>query len=210
MSRIVEKEVYTFAELTSEAKEKARAWWRECENTDMDLLDRDDIGIVAAILGIEFDQKTVKLMNGSTRGEAEIWYSGFSSQGDGACFEGRYAYAKGSLKKLKAHAPKDEELQIIAKDLYEVQRKHFYKIEARMTHSGRYYHSGCMYVEAHMTDDRDPSQEVQDAMTQLMRDFADWIYDQLRKNYEWRMSDEQVDENILCNEYEFDEDGRRV
>jgi hypothetical protein len=47
-------------------------------------------------------------------------------------------------------------------------------------------------------------------VTQCMRDFADWIYDQLRKEYEYQMSDEQVDETLIANEYEFDEDGDRI
>jgi hypothetical protein len=32
----------------------------------------------------------------------------------------------------------------------------------------------------------------------------------LRKEYEWLMSDEQVDESITANEYEFTEDGKRA
>ncbi len=42
-----------------------------------------------------------------------------------------------------------------------------------------------------------------------MRDYADWIYSTLQKEYYWRMEDEQVDESILANEYTFDEDGNR-
>jgi hypothetical protein len=36
------------------------------------------------------------------------------------------------------------------------------------------------------------------------------IYKSLEKDYEWQNADEQVDENIRANEYEFDEDGNRV
>jgi hypothetical protein len=43
-----------------------------------------------------------------------------------------------------------------------------------------------------------------------MRDFADWIYRQLESEYDYANSDESVDENILCNEYEFDENGKLV
>jgi hypothetical protein len=42
-----------------------------------------------------------------------------------------------------------------------------------------------------------------------MRDFADWIYSQLEKEYEWQNADEQVDDTIRANAYEFDEDGAR-
>ena len=43
-----------------------------------------------------------------------------------------------------------------------------------------------------------------------MRDFAQWIYDSLEKEYEYQMSDEFVTENIEANEYEFDEEGNRA
>lgn len=47
----------------------------------------------------------------------------------------------------------------------------------------------------------------EDDVIQLMRDFADWIYEQLEKAYDYRTSDEAVEESIIANEYEFDENG---
>ena len=44
----------------------------------------------------------------------------------------------------------------------------------------------------------------------LMRDFADWIYHQLREAYDYQMSDEACKEAIEANEYTFDEDGERL
>ena len=41
-----------------------------------------------------------------------------------------------------------------------------------------------------------------------MRDLAHWLYVYLRTEYEWQTSEEQVAENIRCNEYEFTEEGR--
>ena len=48
---------------------------------------------------------------------------------------------------------------------------------------------------------------TEDDIRQALRNFADWIYDQLEKEYEYRMADEQVDDAILANEYEFTEAG---
>lgn len=209
MTRIVEKTVFKFDELSDKAKEKARAWWRGCEDQDLDLLDRDDIEAIAKILGIEFDQDTVKLMGGGTRGRSKIYWSGFSSQGDGASFVGRYDYAKGAVKKIKEYAPKDKELHRIAEELFDLQRSRFYKITARMKQgsgSNFYSHSGTMSVEVYVNGD-DAPREIEDDVKQLMRDFADWIYSQLEADYNWRMADEQVDDSIRANEYEFDEDG---
>lgn len=41
-----------------------------------------------------------------------------------------------------------------------------------------------------------------------MRAFADWIYRQLETEYDYQNSDEQVDESIIANEYEFTEEGK--
>lgn len=60
---------------------------------------------------------------------------------------------------------------------------------------------------------RDEYRSIGDAdheLRQLMRDFADWMYRQLEAEYEYRMSDEQVDDTITANEYEFTESGERA
>ena len=205
--RTIKKTLFKFDELSDSAKEKARDWWRASELSDMDLIDRDDFEAITKILGIKFDEKRVPLMNGSTRGESKIYYSGFCSQGDGACFEGRYSYAKGCAKEIRKYAPQDTRLHSIADQLQELQRKHFYRIEARATHSGHYYHSGCMSVDVYLKGE-DAPRDVEEDTRDILRSFADWIYRQLEKEYEYRMSDENVDENIRINEYEFDEEGR--
>lgn len=206
MTRAIEKTLFTFDELDDAAKDKARDWWRESAKQD-DLLDRDDFETVAKILGVEFDARPVKLMGGGTRYESKIYFSGFSSQGDGACFEGTYSYAKQCSKKIRKHAPQDQRLHKIADDLTALQRKRFYRIGARMTHRGHYYHSGCMSVDVYASEG-DTSRETDEDIRDLMRAFADWIYRQLELEYEYRMSNEQVDENIRCNEYVFYENGR--
>jgi hypothetical protein len=209
MPHIQERTVYTFDELSDQAKEKARQWWRDCETQDHDTsCTYDDAATCADILGIDLCTRPVKLMGGGTRHNPCIYYSGFWSQGDGACFEGNYRYAKGAAKKIRDYAPKDTELHRIADKLQALQRKSFYRLTATMRHRGHYYHSGCMEVsvddaESHAKDWR----EIEDAVTQLMRDFADWIYKQLEAEYEWVDADAQVDESIRCNEYEFDEYG---
>ncbi len=46
-----------------------------------------------------------------------------------------------------------------------------------------------------------------DAIEQALKDFAYWIYKQLEQEYDYQNSDEQIDESIRANEYEFDEKG---
>lgn len=202
--------VYTFDELDDHAKERAREWWRTAENSDFDTdYIIEDAQRMATILGIEFDTKPVKLMGGGTRTDPVVYWSGFSSQGDGACFEGSYSYAKGAAKAIRAEAPQDVRLHQIADDLQAAQRKAFYRLTAHCKHSGHYYHSGCMRVSVFYQDDewRDLPEGSEDAITEALRDFANWIYSQLEQEYEYRMSDENVDECIRINEYEFTRQG---
>lgn len=205
----ITKTLYKFDELSDKAKETARDWYRQFvfdDNNDWDCI-YEDAATIAEMLGIELRQKPVKLMNGGTRYEPAIYFSGFSSQGDGACFEGTYSYRKGSVKAIKAHAPEDKELHRIAVTLFEIQRKAFYRITANITHHGAYSHSGCIDIDVDC-EDSDMYFEA-DVCCQCLRDFADWIYDQLRKEYEYQNSDESIDENITCNDYTFTEEGKR-
>ena len=48
-----------------------------------------------------------------------------------------------------------------------------------------------------------------DRLEETLRDFNRWIYTSLRDEYEYLTADEQVDESIRENEYEFTEDGNR-
>lgn len=206
----IERTLFTFDELSEEAKERARDWWRSSEDQDWTGAEYviENAERVAAILGIEFAQRHVKLMNGNTRPESIIYWSGFSSQGDGACFEGSYTYAKGCTRKIREYAPQDKRLHDIADTLQDAQKRHFYSLVAGMQHSGHYCHSGRMGVS--VEDSRDSWRDIGDAeetITQAMRDFADWIYRQLESAYDYNMSDENVDESIRCNQYEFDESG---
>lgn len=201
MPRTIEKTVYTFAELDSDAKERARGWFRGLGGPDDFEHVIDDAVTAAALLGIEFDTR-----RGSK--QPAVYWSGFYSQGDGACFEGRYRYKPGAVKAMAKVFPTSKELNRIASELQEAQRKQFYKLEATMSHRGHYYHSGCMSVDVlHCEDNYRELGEAEEDIQQLMRDFADWIYSQLDAYNDYYLSDEQVDESIIANEYTFGEDG---
>lgn len=204
--RTVEQKVYKFDELSDSAKEVAREWWRRCElNEEWWDAVYEDAATIAAMIGIDLMTRPVKLMGGGTRYSPNIWFSGFCSQGDGACFEGTYRYAKGSVAKVKEYAPQDAELHKIVEGLYEVQKRNFYRISCQVTHRGHYYHSLC--TEFEWTHDTDVSSDDLDTVKQLLREFMGWIYDRLEAEHDWRMSDEYIDDNIIANDYEFDESG---
>lgn len=189
----VSTEVFTFDELDDAAKEKARDWYRSgglgYEWWDCTY---EDAIQCAEVIGIDID---------------EIYFSGFSSQGDGACFEGSYSYAKGSCRAIREHAPLDKELHRIADVLLAIQKQAFYRVTATTRHSGHYYHAGCMSVT--LGDDCASCDCMDDEVTEALRDFANWIYAQLQAQYWWLTEDEQIDETILANEYEFTKSGER-
>lgn len=211
--RTIETTVYTFSELSDSAKEKVRAWYRQADDCYWAEAVIEDAATIADIIGIDLRTSPVKLMNGSTRYEPCVCWSGFWSQGNGACFEGSYRYKPGALKALKAHigneSKGDRELLRICTGLQDLQKRYFYKLRATMVHRGHYQHSGCMQVDVYHADDA--YREVpEDDLKQYMRDFADWIYSQLEREYDYQNSDDVIDENIMVNEYEFDEMGERI
>ena len=210
MSRIetTTRELFTFGELSDKAKETARDWWRECEQAEFgahgDLMESAETA--AKLLGITFAVRDVPLMSGKTRTESDIRWSGFSSQGDGASFVGSYAYVKGSSKAVRAEFPTDTTLHAIADGLTAIQRAHGYKIVVDVTQGGRYVHKYTMDCDI-FTPVRDTIYTDADGLykplLELFHDFAQWIYDGLRAEYDYHMSDENVDDAILANEYEF-------
>lgn len=203
--------LYSYDELPTEAaKEKARDWWKEDVDVSYEFV-YTDAATVASLMGIEIDQREYKTVGGSTRTKPKIWWRGFWSQGDGACFEGTYRYRKGSVKAVKDHAPQDKELHRIAEGLMRVQKNHYYRLRAKVKQSGFYSHSGCTDIEVY--DENDPYKNIGAAegeITKLLRDFMDCIYGQLKAEYEYQTSDEVVAE-LLSNDphYTFTASGKR-
>lgn len=203
--------VYKFDELSDKAKARARDWFRE-GYPDHDWWDAsyEDFSRIADILGIEFDQYPVQTVGGKTRYETAIHFSGFSSQGDGACFAGRYTYKAKAHRKIRAYARKDEKLHAIADGLLALQRANGYRLEARVKHRGSYSHEYCTEID--VTDKRTGELvevAIHEELVTLLRDFMRWIYRQLESEYEYLTSDEQVDETIVANEYTFTASGKR-
>lgn len=189
--------IYKYEELSDCAKANARAWYR---NGDDDNFFAecviDDAKEVAALMGWEIDK---------------VYYSGFSYQGDGACFEGRLRYKKGCVERVAAYAPRDEKLQRIAKAWQDLQRRNFYALRASVKHRGHYQHEMCTEFECEDTRSNYgwlQNPEAEDDIKEIARDFMRWIYKRLEEAYEYSVSDEVVAENIIANEYEFTADGK--
>ncbi len=216
MREVVSK-VYTFDELSPSAKDTARQWFRELLQPD-DYAESvlEDASRLGLMIGINLATRPVKLMGGGTRMEPNVYWA-VCDRGAGASFAGSYSHAKGSVRKLAAEAPAADregkpqksnlEVNRIAVDLAAVQKRNFYQVQASVSHYGRDHG---MNIDVERADGKPLSDADAETTEQALRDFAEWIHQSLETEYEYRMSDEIVDEDIRANEYEFDEDGRRA
>lgn len=212
MPEIIETTVYRLDELSDAAKDKARAWYRE-GGFDYDWYDAvyEDFQRITEILGLKLKTRAVRLMGGGTRQEPCIWFRGFCSQGDGACFESWYSYQKHGPRRIREYAPQDTELHRIADALQAIQRRNFYQLRADASHRGHYYHEYCMSitVERDSPTWQDMTADAEEAVIEALRDLARWLYRQLEREYEHQTSDAVVDETIAANDYTFTASGRR-
>lgn len=137
--------------------------------------------------------------------DAKIYYSGFSSQGDGACFTADVDV----LKWIVSHKAKSE-----FKALYNYLNKGGY-INASISTSGRYCHKQTMHVNVELdTWGDNPSDKVQEHANQLerwiledARGEAKKIYKELEKAYDYATSREAIIKTIEANEWTFDDRG---
>lgn len=154
MPMTVETEVFTFLELSDDAKENARQWYRQ-GHLDDDWWDTvySDFEAICEIFGIALKTTPVTLADGGIRRKPCIYFRGFGSQGDGASFEVEcYSYAKGSSARIMAYAPNDGELHAIARRLGGIQHRNFYQLYARVDHRGRYCHENTMHIDVRRND----------------------------------------------------------
>lgn len=198
--------LFSFDELPDDAKEKARDWYRQGYPFDAECI-IDDAADIADLFGLDIRTRRVITAGGGYHYAPSVYFSGFSYQGDGASFRGRYKYRRGGLAAVRAHAPRDTEVHRIAQRLTALQRKYFYCLTANIKQEGRYTHEMTMYIDVQHLDDRDVLEDDAEDLRDCLRDYARWLYRQLEKEYEYQMSAESIDECLREGGYEFDEDG---
>lgn len=192
--RTIETQVYKFDELTEEAQEKAieKLWdinidygWDECT--------LDEFKEALDLIGVY---------------NADISYSGFSSQGDGLSFSGNYKYIKGGKEKMKTEFPwiyEKIESDLIA--LQKLQKKYFYRINGNIVRTSHYYyHENTVKFSQGFYFDYD----IEDELTEIFRSIMQSFYSLLEKNYDYLTSKEAIMETIKVNGYEFTEEGEMV
>lgn len=188
---------YTFAELPDDIQQKALAnlWDINVHDSFWQEFVLNDAKALGALIGIDIDK---------------IYFSGFSSQGDGACFVGRYSYKKGAVEAVKEYAPNEEILHSIAQELQDVQKRHFYGLNASVVHRGPYSHEYCtdIRVDYDAPNYQDMAITAEADISNGLRNFMRWTYAKLASAYNYATLDKSIIATIEANEYEFTEQGK--
>ena len=206
--RTIELQVYSYEELSEEAKKVARDKYRESNASDDWYSEPviEDLKTVAEHMGVEI---------GVRNKHPEINLSGFCSQGDGASFFGEYTPVENAEAAIKEYAPKDETLHKIAQELDAVRkelthRKYTCTITKQCNH---YSHSGTMSVNMLVDDEGEDEMSyeeikpLEDRVQAALRNLADWFYEQLEAAYDYYQTDEYVAEQLSESDAEFHVDG---
>lgn len=202
--KLLHPRIVKFDELTDEAKEKARDWYRRGA-LDYDWWDNVyEMAVEAGkMLGIEIDKRE--------RGTGPSIF--FNEHG--ASFDGTYRYVKGGLEKLRKEWPAASKdgtavfecnagMHEVAEELVEAQRKNRYALGATVSS----HRDSNIQVEV-WQHGRAPSPEAEADLKDALKSFAHWIHRTLMSERDYLMADEQVDESIRANEYTFTLDGKR-
>lgn len=218
--RTEEIKIFKFEELEDSAKEKARSWYRE-GGLDYPWWDHnyESFETLCEFFGIELSRK---------RGgkSPEIYFNGFYCQGSGSSFDGSVDMKK-MFACIETGSWKEEfpTLELRFMDLKDKNERRIRKAimdglidcSAGISCSNRET-SVRANLDWDTTDcsgmkDRSNIDSYLEAFEEYLQDVADelnnHLFRSLEKEYEWLNSDEQVDESIISNEYEFTEDGER-
>lgn len=212
MCRTISTTVYTLDELSESARENARSWYREhALNDDWYQNVFDEFRGVCSILGVDIKMHRVPVPSGGSRQHLCIWFSGFSHQRDGACFEGDYAYQPQAIYRIREHFPEDADLHRIADLLQAIQLHNGGQLHATIRHRSHPAHDNGMSigVERHSPSGQGMTTDSEDAVTEAIRDLARWLYAWLESEYGWQTSPAIVDEDIIDNNYTFTGSGQR-
>lgn len=170
----------------------------------------------ALLLGITINRKRINRFRLDTL--PAIHFSGFSNQGDGACFEGHFTSPGDSTQiasRIAEFSPTDVDLLNIAKRIQHLLIHSDDRLTATLTHNGsRYQYPGTVNVNAELVDENGDTVEaacapigVENELTSVLHHFMDWIYRQLQDEYEHITSDTQVTDALTSNGFLFSEFG---
>lgn len=135
--------------------------------------------------------------------DVKFHYTGFYSQGDGACF----TFKGLNFEKLFEEFEKQG-------NIFSAKAKEFLKenFTCEGVHHGRYYHENSISIEWNCENENEKlNKEIQgftDCLESLRYSLCKELYSQLKSLYEEFVSDEYVADCLEMNEYEFLESGK--
>ena len=203
--KTIQLELFTFDELSDDAKQVAINDHREIANSHLD----DEVSY---------------WQNGALTGTGfvidEISFSGFYSQGDGASFTGYYDSSQIDVDWLKGFSLKAYELMARNDSIFGASGLTSDNvITADVKRTGRHYcHENTVSVEnieingrAWGDDEGDKInaafEAIENYLDSLKDDLCHFIYSNLQSEYEHQNSDEYISEILVINEYYFTADG---
>lgn len=186
--KTITKQVFEYSELTGSAQERAAQWLRDCA-TSFEWWDC-------------VTEYWVEKLGKLGYSDVKIYFSGFSSQGDGAQFVGKIDLADW----MKAHkvAGKNRSLYNDAKGDY--------GLTGIIRSSGHYSHEYCTDFDFDWPQGEkayNQMREVKDQIIETSRQYMREIYKELEAEYWHLVSDESIKDLAEANEYTFDEYGKR-
>ncbi len=199
--RVIETKVYTFEELSEEAKEKA------IENRYINVEISEWYWFIYDVFKHQYSN-LFDITN--------IYFSGFHSQGDGAMFE-----YDGITDKLIDEFIAQLELSPLRKKIV----KDIFYFSGSGKHKGYYHNEHCCWhiinIECTYAYREGYYPNIDEFMYELQVDFdayvrekyidlAKELYQSLEYEYEWHTSDEAIEERLIENEYEFTENGELI
>ncbi len=195
--------LYTFSELSDEAKNRARSWFRQASGDDSFWSESviDDAKEQASLMGFNV---------------SDVYFSGFSSQGSGACFTGEWNAKNFQPNKVAdgwGESDATAQIKRIGSGFEEFSRE-YPNLQVKISHRDRYCHERSVDYDFYLRDENGydvdwPESFNEKDFKEACVDLFKWIYRQLEKEYEYQNDDEQVDESILANSYTFLESGKR-
>lgn len=89
----------------------------------------------------------------------------------------------------------------------QIQRRNFYQLIARISHTGPYYHEFTMIVTVTRKSQTgfEMTEDAAQILSDVMRDLARWLYRSLETAWDYKSSDDA----IRINEYTFTTNGIR-
>jgi hypothetical protein len=180
--RTIRTKIYSFNELSKAAQETALDKLRYINTYDDNWHDFMSEDFQEQLKEVGFD-------------DAKIQFSGFSSQGDGLCFDAKIDALKFAETTNEKRAARLINNNYISE--FTIEKTSF---------ANQYSHEKTRYVDYDSTDYNNINEVLENLCDKIEKkrlELCEDFYKRLEKSYYYLQSDEVVKETILANDYEF-------